>query len=102
MIISIVSPDYGFGQITRRLVIIQAQGKPMPDCSTWLPLVTTVMPHARLLIVARIIVVVFQGKVDRAEFEVSMYWKDPPRANRDTKTRGGEVKRFVRVGLSSI
>ena len=35
------------------------------------------------------------------EFEVFMYWKDPPRANRDAEPRSGEALRFVRAGLSS-
>ena len=35
------------------------------------------------------------------EFKVFMYWKDPPRANRDTEPRSGEALRFVRAGLSS-
>ena len=35
------------------------------------------------------------------EFKVFMYWKDPPRANRDAEPRSGEALRFVRAGLSS-
>ena len=32
------------------------------------------------------------------EFKVFMYWKDPPRANRDAEPRSGEALRFVRAG----
>ena len=35
------------------------------------------------------------------EFKVFMYWKDPPRANRDAEPRSGEALRFVQAGLSS-
>ena len=35
------------------------------------------------------------------EFKVSMYWKDPPRANRDAEPRSGEALRFARAGISS-
>ena len=36
------------------------------------------------------------------ELKVFLYWKDPPRANRDAEPRsGGEALRFVRAGLSS-
>ena len=35
------------------------------------------------------------------EFKVFMYWKDPPRANRDAEPRSGEALLFVRAGLSS-
>ena len=35
------------------------------------------------------------------EFKVFMYWKDPPRANRDAEPPSGEALRFVRAGLSS-
>ena len=35
------------------------------------------------------------------EFKVFMYWKDPPRANRDAKPLCGEALQFVRAGLSS-
>ena len=35
------------------------------------------------------------------EFKVFMYWKDPPRANRDAEPRSGELLRFAAAGLSS-
>ena len=35
------------------------------------------------------------------EFKVFMYWKDPPRENRDAEPRSGEALRFVRAGISS-
>ena len=35
------------------------------------------------------------------EFKAFMYWKDPPRANRDAEPRSGEALRFVWAGLSS-
>ena len=31
------------------------------------------------------------------EFKVFMYWKDPPRANRDAEPRSAEALRFVRA-----
>ena len=35
------------------------------------------------------------------EFNVFMYWKDPPRANRDAEPRSGEPLRIAAAGLSS-
>ena len=33
------------------------------------------------------------------EFKVFIYWKDPPRANRDAEPRSGEALRFAAAGF---